>query len=75
MKALRYIYWFFCLTCSATLGASLIGMVSFVVYQFYTEVGFWSVVGFVALVVVIVFGSYPVAYWKYRPWRKEDREP
>ena len=75
MKALRYIYWFFCLACAAALGAALIWMVSFTVYLFYTDVGFWGVMGPVAIVAVIVFGSYPVAHWKYRPWRKKDREP
>ena len=75
MKSLRYIYWFFCLACAAVLCAGLIWMVSFTVYLFYTEIGFWSVVGPVAVIVVIVFGTHPIAYWNYRPWKKEDRQP
>jgi hypothetical protein len=72
MKALRYICWFFCLVCSAALLSLIVWVIG---YDFYARQGFWGVVGFVALVVVIVFGSYPVAHWKYRPWKKEDRQP
>ena len=74
MKSLRYIYWFFCLACSGVLCAGLIGMVLFTVYLFYTQVGFWGVMGPVASVAVIVFGTYPFSFWHDRPWKKKDRQ-
>lgn len=75
MKSLRYIYWLFCLACTAAMGAWLIFVVSPALYLFYTETGFWGVMGLVAGLVVIVFGPYPIVFWHDRPWKKKDRQP
>ena len=76
MKSLRYIYWFFCLACAAVLCAGLLFLVMWLfAYDLYVSHGFWGVMGLVAAVVVIVFGTYPFAFWHDRPWKKEDREP
>ena len=76
MKSLRYIYWFFCLACAGVILAALLFLLGvFLFYEFYVKQGFWGVMGLVATVVVIVFGSYPFAFWHDRPWKKKDREP
>ena len=76
MKSLRYIYWFFCLACAAVIIAvPLFSLAWLFFYDVYEKQGFWGVLVLVAIVVVIVFGSYPIAYWNYRPWKKEDRQP
>ena len=76
MKSLRYIYWFFCLACSGVILAWLLFLVMWLfAYDLYVRHGFWGVMGLVATVVVIVFGTYPFTFWHDRPWKKEDHQP
>ena len=75
MKSLRYIYWFFCLACSGVVLASLLFLVMWLfAYDLYVKQGFWGVMGFVAVVVVIVFAPYPIVHWHDRPWKKKDHQ-
>ena len=76
MKSLRYIYGFFCLACSGVILALLLFLALWLfAYDLYVRHGFWNFVGFVSALVVIVFGTYPFAFWHDRPWKKKDREP
>lgn len=76
MKSLRYIYWLFCLACSGAIFAALLFCLGWLVlHEIYKSQGFWGVMAWVAVVVVIVFGTYPYVFWHDRPWKKKDNQP
>ena len=74
MKSRQYLYWFFCLGCTAVCGALLIFMLWPTVYYIYTEAGFWFLMSLVCFPVIAFCGSYPIAFWHDRPWKKKDRQ-